>query len=186
MKKYFATLLVVILVSVVLNPSSSHADSQSSIPYPSYSSIADTGSWLSELTIEEYNEVMENAIPMESLIVNSEETQSNQRISAMAALNSWVLNKLGGGQAHLSSEFYIPYARTVTLTVVQWGDNSSFSQPSVSYSLVNKNYKGEYQVITGRFTDTNTSIQINVPAGNYQVMIVNHQDYTISGNGYLY
>ena len=38
-------------------------------------------------------------------------------------------------------------------------------------------------VFVGRYTTTNFSKEVSVPAGTFQVMVSNNNDYTISGNG---
>ncbi|MGG4207513.1 hypothetical protein ABEW60_24520 [Paenibacillus jamilae] len=96
---------------------------------------------MSGLTPEEYNEVIKNAKPIESI-----------------------------------ANFH----------VVQWADGSSWSSPEVGYLLVNKNYLGEVFAVYGRYTDENRDFQIKAPGfGEYQVMVLNLNDYTISGNGYV-
>ncbi|QYK65187.1 hypothetical protein KAI36_00292 [Paenibacillus sp. S02] len=51
---------------------------------------------------------------------------------------------------------------------------------------MNKNYLGEVFAVYGRYTDENRDFQIKAPGfGEYQVMVLNLNDYTISGNGYV-
>ncbi|KAF6627708.1 hypothetical protein T3H97_01405 [Paenibacillus sp. LX16] len=52
--------------------------------FPPYSSIANSNSLLSGLTPEEYNEVIKNAKPIESIAVEKEKTQLDQKISPMS------------------------------------------------------------------------------------------------------
>ncbi|MEK4297408.1 hypothetical protein [Paenibacillus sp. FSL R5-0914] len=183
MKKFLATMVVFLLVSGGLISTNSYADPLST-SYPSYDSIKNTSSILSKLTLEEYNKVMENAIPIESLVVNSEETNPEQ-ISARASLSYWTFSNLAANSSEFSSQFTTYSSKILRFTVVQWGDSSTTAQPSVGYTLVGQNAMGETSIITGRFTGTNGIKEITVPAGTYEVMISNFNNYTISGNGYI-
>ncbi|MEC0182034.1 hypothetical protein P4H61_11075 [Paenibacillus peoriae] len=194
MKKFLVTMLVVMLVSIGLNPSSSYADSSSSAKdsspqslFPPYSSIVNSNSLLSGLTAEEYNEVIENAIPIESIAVEKEKTQTDQKISPMASLASWQFSHFSRNDGGIySNKFSVNNAATLNFHVVQWVDGSSWSRPEVGYLIVNKNYLGEVFAVYGRYTDESRDFQLRAPsAGEYQVMVLNLNDYTISGNGYV-
>lgn len=187
MKKILVTMLVFMLVSIGLITTNSYAESLStSFPtsFPSYSSIKNTSSILSKLTLEEYNQAIENAILIESLVVNSGETNSVQ-ISPYASLSYWAFSNLAANSSTFPSEFTTYSSKILRITVVQRGDNSTTAQPQVGYTLVNQNYLGEVTLITGRFTGNNETREISVPAGTYEVMISNYNNYTISGNGYI-
>ncbi|MGE7051114.1 hypothetical protein ACQKLN_08555 [Paenibacillus glucanolyticus] len=142
-----------------------------------------TDSILSELTEEEYYEAIRNVIPMESLMVESTETQPEGNIKPMANM-SWAFNNLGPNDGgHFSGKF--TSRSKFRITVVQWATDSN-KAPDVHYTLVNRNYFGKPVLISGRFTHTNTTAEIwNVPPGTYQVMVTNLNDFAISGNGYI-
>ncbi|MBP1311479.1 hypothetical protein JOD82_004605 [Paenibacillus sp. 1182] len=194
MKKFLVTMLVVMLVAIGLNPSSSYADSSSSAKdssnqslFPPYSSIVNSDTLLSGLTLEEYNEAITNAVPLESVIVKSEsdKTQSIEKISPMT-LTSWAFDHLAKHDGYWTDKFYVDYAITMPINVVQWGDDSSWSQPDVGYTLVNKDYLGKVHLVSGRYTGTNTKFEIKAPGpGTYQILVNNLNDYTISGNGFI-
>lgn len=187
MKKMFVTMLVVILTSVGLHTGISNVEAAENDwvnGFPPYSEIMKTDSFLSELTEEEYYEAIRNVIPMESLMVESTETQPEGHIKPMANM-SWVFDNLGpNAGGHFSGEF-TSSATKFKITVVQWATNSN-KAPDVNYTLVNRNYRGKPVLISGRFTHTNTTAEIwNVPPGTYQVMVTNLNDFAISGNGYI-
>ncbi|MFK4303855.1 MULTISPECIES: hypothetical protein [unclassified Paenibacillus] len=192
MKKLLVTMLVIMLVAIGLNPASSYADSSSSAKdasnqslFPPYSSIVNSDTLLSGLTLEEYNEAIANAVPLESVIVKSDKTQSIEKISPMA-VPSWSFSHLGRNDGFWSDKFSIGYAGYVPVSVVQWGDDSSWSQPDVGYTLVSRDYLGKVRMVSGRYTGTNTKFEIKVPeAGQYQMLVNNFNDYTISGNGFM-
>ncbi|MEF7441740.1 hypothetical protein V4V36_24080 [Paenibacillus lautus] len=188
MKKMFVTMLVVILTSVGLYtgsaPNAEAADSNLVNFFPPYSEIVNTNSILSDLTEEEYNEAIRNAIPMESLMVESAKTQSEENIKPMANM-SWVFNNLGPNDGGHFSGSFTSSANKYRITVVQWATDSN-KAPSVNYTLVNRDYFGTPALIYGRFTHTNETKEIwNVPPGTYQVMVTNLNDFAISGNGYI-
>ncbi|AHC22567.2 MULTISPECIES: hypothetical protein [Paenibacillus] len=193
MKKFLVTMLVVMLVAIGLTPASSYADSSSSAKesspqsfFPAYSSIANSDSLLSGLTPEEYNEVIKNAKPIESIAVEKEKTQLDQKISPMS-LGAWSFSHHSRDDGAIySNKFSVNNAAILNFHVVQWADGSSWSSPEVGYLLVNKNYLGEVFAVYGRYTDENRDFQIKAPGfGQYQVMVLNLNDYTISGNGYV-
>ncbi|MGM1021757.1 MAG: hypothetical protein ACQEXV_14655 [Bacillota bacterium] len=196
MKKILVTMLVVMLVAIGLNPASSYADSSSSSSakdsspqslFPPYSSIVNSNSLLSGLTPEEYNEVIKNATPIESIAVEKGKTQIDQKISPMASLAAWSFSHHSRNDgAVFSNKFSVNNATNLNFHVVQWADGSSWSSPEVGYLIVNKNYMGEIRTVYGRFTDKSWDFQLRAPgAGEYQIMVSNYNDYTISGNGYV-
>ncbi|MEK5257922.1 hypothetical protein MKY75_01405 [Paenibacillus sp. FSL L8-0663] len=171
-------------------PTSAHnamvSEHLNEMDFPPYSSIANSNSLLSGLTPEEYNEVIKNAKPIESIAVEKEKTQLDQKISPMS-LGAWSFSHHSRDDgAVYSNKFSVNNAAILNFHVVQWADGSSWSSPEVGYLLVNKNYLGEVFAVYGRYTDENRDFQIKAPGfGEYQIMVLNLNDYTISGNGYV-
>lgn len=96
---------------------------------------------------------------------------------------------LGKGEiAQSSNSLTVPDSdngRIVTLTVVQWADSfSTIRSPQVLYMLISKDFQKD-KYVTGRYTDTNTSIDLRgIPEGEYYVWVQNVNSYDISGNGF--
>ncbi|MBE0344288.1 hypothetical protein E4V51_31535 [Paenibacillus sp. 28ISP30-2] len=110
---------------------------------------------MSGLTLEEYNEAIANAVPLESVIVKSDKTQSIEKISPMA-VPSWSFSHLSRNDGFWSDKFSIGYAGYVPVSVVQWGDDSSWSQPNVGCTLVRRDYWGKVRSVSGGFKGANT------------------------------
>lgn len=154
--------------------------------FPPYSEIVNTDSILAELTEEQYYETLRNSIPMEHFRVDSSEIGPKQ-VSPRAAIMSWSFaNLLNVG--HFSNEFNVTNFGggsqvNLRITVVQWASDGSEKKPTMYYGLVNSNYQGKPVTIVGKYTHTNTSEELVVPAGRYQVQVTNGNSFAVTGNG---
>lgn len=204
MKKMIVTMMMALLTTVgtssVTNASATEASFDTSSGtslsavervdatswFPPYSEIVNTDSILAELTEEQYYETLRNSIPMEHFQVESSEI-GPKKVSPRAAIMAWSFADLLNG-GHFSNEFNVTNFGggsqvNLRITVVQWASDGSDKKPELLYGLVNRNYQGKPVVISGKFTHTNTSRELAVPAGTYQVQVTNSSSFAVTGNG---